>query len=159
MCAYELKWMYGGFFILLLISSLSLLGEFNSPFMPMPFYLLASAWAISYFSIIVIPVFYVVELFLVQKASSPGVVVLSLVILVGVLNALDIWLSLTYDLQIKGMNYIRIVVAENVIAFLSLLLFSIYAFRKKTKVLIYSANLLLFILLAWCSFPYLGELP
>ena len=64
-----------------------------------------------------------------------------------------------WDLGVKyqSYEYAQFIAIENVVGFLLVLTMALAGHIKKSRRLILSANITLFILLSWCAFPYLGE--
>jgi hypothetical protein len=153
------KWLYGGALLILIVSGITLLFATPSVFRPTPFYLLISAWLFSYFALLVMPICYAVEFWLVQRSSRNTMTVLVLVVVFGMLNFADIYMSWDDGVKVHGYRYTGIILFLNVITFSIMYILAISAYAKNSKKLLYAVNLILFVLLSWSAFPYLGELP
>jgi len=108
--------------------------------------------------VIVMPLIYLVELKLLSARTNFGVLVLIIASLFSVLGIVYFWGSWGYGVKYQGEVHTRIVAAENIVGFIILFALAYLGMRRKSKVLQYSANLFLFLLLSWCAFPYLAEL-
>ncbi len=87
---------------------------------------------------------------------------IGLIIACSIMAALNVWWFITgwdYGYKYQGPVHTKIVAIENIIGFGFVLLLSVWALIKNNKSGLYIANIGLFILLSWCAFPYLGELP
>lgn len=157
--AVDKKWMFIGAVAIAAVSSLLLTVGVMNPLVPMPLYLVILAWTISYGFIMVLPLIYVIEFKLLSKRNNFGNILLIASLLFSVLGVLYFWSSWEYGVKYQGESHTRIVAVENIIGFLGLVILSYIGMSKESKVLQYSANLFLFLLLSWCAFPYLGELP
>ena len=159
MDAIDRNWMFFGTAAIAVVSSLLLTVGVMNPFVPMPLYLVILAWVISYGFLLVMPsVYLLVFNFLRNKRNfGRGVFIASLVF--SVLSILHFFGSWEYGVKYQGEAHTRIVAVENLVGFIGLLVVAYLGVRKSSKVLQYSANLYLFLLLSWCAFPYLGELP
>ena len=152
-------WMLGGAALIAAISSLILSVGVMNPAVPMPVHLVVLAWIISYGFIVVLPVMYVVQFRLFYKSTNFGKFTLIIAIILSVLNIYYFWGSWEYGVNWQGDTHTKVVAAENVIGFTALIVLAYLGLMRNSKSLQYSANLLLFVLLSWCAFPYLGELP
>jgi len=158
MKSYELKWMVGGGVAILGVSlSLLSVGVMN-PFVPMPIYMVVLAWTLSYGFLAVMPVIYLLEFKLLNRRTNFGKVVLISAIFFSALNAYYFSQAWDYGYDYQGEFHTRVVAAENLVGFTSLVGLAYFGISMNSKMLQNSANLLLFLLLSWCAFPYLGEL-
>ena len=155
----RVKWMYGGAVSIALISSLILTVGVMNPFVPMPIYQVIMAWVISIFSIIVMPSIYLLEMKLISQSKHFSIIVTVLIAILALLNFKYFWGSWYYGYKYQGESHTHIVAIENIIGFSIALAVSIWALKNKSTVPTYIANFMLFALLSWCAFPYLGELP
>ena len=159
----RVKWMYGGALAIVLISSLILTVGVMNPFVPMPIYQVILAWIISIFSILVMPLIYLLEMKLISQSKHFSIIVTALITILALLNLKYFWGAWDYGLKYQGELHTQIVAIENVVGFSIALAISIWSLKNKNKnkntVASYVANFILFALLSWCAFPYLGELP
>lgn len=126
---------------------------------PSPFYLLVLAWAISFLFTLFTPALYLLTLKFSSKSKNFSTIILSLVVALAALNMLYFNGSWSYGTKYQGMEHTQIVALENIIGFSMALLLSAWSHFKKSRAGTYAASFLLFALLSWCAFPYLGELP
>jgi len=155
----ESKWMFGGGLAILGASSLLFLVGVMNPFVPMPLYMVVMAWILSYGFLAVMPAIYLLEFKFLSQRSYFGKVVLISALLFAAFNAYYFSQAWSYGYKYQGEFHTRVVAAENLVGFASLIVLAYLGVSRKSKMLQYSANLLLFLLLSWCAFPYLGELP
>jgi hypothetical protein len=152
--------LFAGALSITLASSFMLLGGFMPLWMaPMPFYLVFSFWLISFGSIFILPVIYIFEVLLLDQTKHLGNWVLAIssgVFFLDFLYLIEAW---EYGFKYQGRDHTMIVIAENLIVMCLILSLILLGFRKKTAIYHRVANLVLFLFLAWCAFPYLGEMP
>ncbi|NQY01981.1 MAG: hypothetical protein HRT76_01760 [Halieaceae bacterium] len=153
------QWMYGGAALLAAVSTIIVLGGGPNAWVPMPLpIVLVAAITLIPFSFVT-PALYI----LVLKLSSSSVhfprIVLYLVAVFGVLNILYFQSAWEYGIKYQGPEHTKIVAVENIAGFGIALAIAITALAKGSRPLAYAANLTLFVLLSWCAFPYIGELP
>jgi hypothetical protein len=151
--------MFGGGLVVLGASSLLFLVGVMSPFVPMPLYMVVMAWILSYGFLAVMPAIYLLEFKFLSQRIYFGKVVLISASLFAVLNAYYFSQAWSYGYKYQGEFHTNVVAAENLVGFASLIVLAYLGVSKESKMLQYSANLFLFLLLSWCAFPYLGELP
>ncbi len=152
----EIKWAFFGSATIAGVSSLPVVTGITSAFVPLPFYMALMAWVFSYGILAVLPLLYLVEFIWLSGKRSFGKVILIMSSILSALNLIYLINSWEYGVRHQGQQYTKIVVFENIIGFGSLITL-IYIGRKvKSKNMLYSANLYMFCLLAWCAFPYLG---
>jgi hypothetical protein len=130
-----------------------------SPLVPMPIYLVLLAWLTSFGFIVFLPVFYVLCAVVLDKSQNAERLVLIFAGIVFLLDMAYLAIAWNYGMRYQGQYHTTFVSIENVIGFGIVVFLSVLGLRKPSKILQQSTNLLLFILLAWCAFPYLGELP
>ncbi len=155
----DTKWMFVGAAAIATVSSLLFSVGVMNPLVPMPFYLVMLAWILSYGFVVVLPLVYLIEFKLLSKRENLGVLVLIIASLFSVLSIIYFWGFWEYGVKYQGKMHTQVVAAENIVDFIALVVLAYLGMSRKSKVLQYSANLLLFLLLSWCAFPYLGELP
>lgn len=154
----EKKWMIIGAIIIAIMSSPLFTTITASPLVPMPFYLIFLALFMSYGFILVLPLIYIIEFKLLYNKKNFGKIVLAMILLFSSLNIYYIWASWEYGIAYQGELHTIIVAIENAVCFLCLIILAYLGVAKNVKKLQYFANLLLFLLLSWCAFPYLGEM-
>lgn len=151
-------WLYLFAIILLAMSAFSILGSNRSPLNPLPFYFYFLVIFISYFSLFVMPVLYLAQIWLLNKAKRLSEIVLILTVGLAVLNFLHIVIAYKYGLVYRGSIYMHIVIFENIVIFLMAFSLAIYGLLKRSEFASNLAILFLFIALSWCAFPYVGEM-
>jgi len=116
-------------------------------------------FAFAYWGLLVIPALYTLELVCLRRSQRLPIAILGLVVFVGLLNAVYFWLAWQDGVMYQGEAHTKIVAGENLVGFGIALAVAMIAVKKQSASAAFSANLLLFVLLSWCAFPYLGELP
>ncbi|QYK02025.1 hypothetical protein [Shewanella psychrotolerans] len=153
------QWMYGGAVLLAAVSGAIVLGRVPNAWVPMPLPIVIVAFVTLILFPFVTPALYL----LVLKLSSSSVhftkIILALVVAIGVLNFMYFQIAWEYGIKYQGPEHTKIVAIENLLGFGVAFVISATALAKGSRALAYTANLTLFVLLSWCAFPYLGELP
>lgn len=155
----EKAWLVGGVVAIVGISSLFFASGVMNPTVPMPVYLVVMAWIISYGFMAILPSVYAIQFGVFYKRPNFGKITFFISILVAALNAYYFFVSWDYGIMWQGEAHTEVVAAENLIGFSFLIVLAALGIKRNSKTLQYSANLLLFLLLSWCAFPYLGEMP
>ncbi|CAB5495870.1 hypothetical protein THERMOT_1042 [Bathymodiolus thermophilus thioautotrophic gill symbiont] len=151
-------WMFFGAVAMAIVASFLFLVDSMSPFVPMPFYMLILAWVLPYgFVIVIMPAIYLIEFKLLSHKKNFGKIILVAASLLFILNILYFWATWEYGALYQGELHVKIIAIENTVGFLSLLLIAYLGIKKDSKIIQYSANLYLLLLLTWCAFPYFGE--
>lgn len=153
------QWMYGGAVLLAALSSAIVFGGVPNVWLPMPLPIALVAFITSILFPFVTPALYLLMVKLSSQSTHFPKIVLVLVALLGALNIIYFQNAWEYGVEYQGPEHTRIVAIENVIGFGIALVMAVVALTKKSSHLAYIANLILFVLLSWCAFPYLGELP
>lgn len=153
------QWKYGGALILTATSLLIISSGVMNPLVPMPLYLVILAWVALYIFPIVIPAIYLFVLMVSSKSQYFSKVVLGLISIISSLNVMYFIYAWNYGLKYQGDVHTIVVALENIIGFGLAMIIAIVAHVKKSKAGTYLANFIMFLLLSWCAFPYLGELP
>lgn len=130
-----------------------------TPWFPMPFYLVLFAWFTLYGSPLLLPSLYFPLGMSLEKAKRPGMWVFTITLGVLVLDLAYLLSAWKHGFRYQGEFHTRLVLAENLIAGSALLALSCLGFRKTSLNYHHAVLLLLFLFLAWCAFPYLGETP
>jgi hypothetical protein len=153
------QWMYGGAALLAAVSGTIVFGGVPNIWVPMPLPIVI----VAFITLILFPFGTPALYLLVLKLSSSSVhfskVVLALVAVLGALNIMYFESAWEYGMKYQGQDHTKIVAIENIVGFSIAAAIAIAALVKGSRPLAYAANLILFILLSWCAFPYLGELP
>jgi hypothetical protein len=153
------KWMFIGAVAIAAVSSLLFTAGIMNPLVPMPLHMVILAWTLSYGLIVVMPLIYMIEFKSLCSRNAFGKIILAAALSFAILSILYFWGSWEYGIKYQGEAHTRIVAVENIVGFLALVILAYFGMRNNSKLLQYSANLLLFLLLSWCAFPYLGEMP
>jgi hypothetical protein len=155
----DIAWMIAGAVALAIVSSLLFTVGVMNPFVPMPLHMVMLAWMLSYGFIFVLPAIYLIQFRALSNRKNFGKVILYTALLLSVFSIFYFWNSWEYGLKYQGESHTKIVAVENLVGLISLVLLAYLGISRESKVLQLSANLYLFLLLAWCIFPYLGEMP
>ncbi len=153
------NWVITGSLLVLAASSILLFTQNPSILSPTPLYMFLLAWAISYGSALVMPILFALQFMLFRQKSKFGISVLLACLILGVLNAWWFFASWEYGNKYQGQFHTKMVALENIIGFGFIITFSLLGYIKNKENFIKIANIGLFMLLSWCAFPYLGELP
>lgn len=159
MSTYNKIWIIGGALLIACVSYLMSTADMMSPLVPMPIHMAMLFWTFPFWAIFVMPVIYVLDCLLVGNRKNFGEILFISSLFLCVLSVLYFCHAWKFGVQYQGVRYTIIVIIENLLGFLELVVLSYRGMKKKSAVLQYSANLLLFLLITWCAFPYLGELP
>lgn len=153
------QWMYGGATLLVAVSGIVFLPGVPNVWIPMPLPLVLVAFTALILFPFITPALYL----LVLKFTSPSVhftkIVLVLVAVMGALNIIYFQNFWEYGVKYQGPEHTKIVAIQNTVGFGIAIIIAVVALAKGSRPLAHIANVLLFVLLSWCAFPYLGELP
>ena len=152
-------WEYGGAILLSGFSSLIFLEGSPEIWVPMPLYMIILGWISPFFIPLLTPVLYLLNMKLFSKSKYFSIITTYLIVFFGVLNLWFFTIAWSYGLRWQGFEHTLIAAMENIVGFGAALLLSIWSHFRKSEAVTYAANLILFIILSWCAFPYLGELP
>lgn len=152
-------WMFSGAAAIAAVASLLFSVGVMNPFVPMPLHMVILAWTLSYGFILVMPIIYLIEFKLLSNRKNFGKIILITALLFSTLSLFYFWNSWEYGVKYQGELHTNIVAIENIVGFFGLVVLAYLGITKKSKIMQYSANLYLFVLLTWCAFPYLGEMP
>ena len=153
------QWRYGGAALLVGISSLILTVGMMTVWVPIPVHLMMLAWTTVVLFPFLTPALYLLTLELAGKSKHFSIIVLGLVIAFAALSAWYFYGSWSYGTKYQGVRHTQVVALENLVGFGMAFCIATWALVRHSKFATYLANLLLFVLLSWCAFPYLGELP
>jgi len=155
----EKLWLIGGAVLIAALSSLILVSGVPTPLAPAPMHLVILLWIIWYGYIAIMPCAYIIEFSLMHQKPYLGKTILLATLVMIVLDIIYFLTSWDYGIRYHGARHTKIVALENVIGLAVQLGLAYWGMKKDLKYVQYSANLLLFLLLSFCIFPYLGELP
>lgn len=153
------QWMYGGAILLAAVSAIIILGGVPNVWVPMPLPIVLVAFLALNLFPFVTPALYMLVLKFLSPSTHFIKFVLGLVFIFGLLNALYFQSAWEYGVKYQGPEHTKIVAIENVVGFSLAMAIAVVALVKSSQSLALAANLLLFVLLSWCAFPYLWELP
>jgi len=153
------NWRLSGIFSLVLLTLLTLKTGYMNPLVPMPFYLVFLTWIILYGVIAVMPALYIFHFLFVFSRENPARAIMISTAVFSLLNIIYFWNCWIYGTRWQGAFHTRTVALENLVGFAAVLVFLVVGKRRFPRHYLYASHLLLFILLTWCAFPYLGELP
>ena len=157
--ANDLSWCVRGAIAVGIVGAVVFFVGFPSVVAPVPIYLLLLAWTMSFAAVLVLPVIYFLSAYYGSRIQSYPAWVIALILLIA---ALDVWYfteAWGYGIKWQGATYTHRMAILNIVSLGTVSIIGAWgAFRnsiKATKI----AHLCLFIVLAWCAFPTLGELP
>lgn len=147
----------------LIVAIVQILGLFipmvPSIYFPAPVYILLSLMLGLIVFPLVLPVFYLLTSIYGFRRPTIGRTLLIVVGGLSVLNAVWILSCWEYGEKYQGLHHTQIVAIENAIGFSALIGITLYGYWNKSIGMLRVSNFVLFFLLAWCAFPYFGELP
>jgi hypothetical protein len=153
------QWKYGGSALLAVVSGTIFLGGVPNVWLPMPLPIVL----VVFMTLILFPFLTPALYLLVLKFSSPSLhftkIVLVLVVVISAFNIMYFQNSWEYGVKYQGPEHTKTIAIENIVGFGIAILIAVVALAKGSMLLAHVANFLLFLLLSWCAFPYLGELP
>lgn len=153
------QWMYGGAGLLVAVSAVIVMGGVPNVWVPMPLPIVLVAFLTMVLFPFVTPALYMLVLKFFSPSRHFSKVVLALVVVLGILNILYFQSAWDFGVKYQGPEHTKVVAIENIVGFGVVLLLAVIAIAKGSRPLALTANLFLFVLLSWCAFPYLGELP
>ena len=145
--------------MLLGLSAMTPLSRLMSPVAPMPFYLVLLTWLMSFGSVLVVPAIYAVTFPWLCKSARFGAITLAFVLIVALLDALWFRSNWAYGVEYQGLHHTRTVAIENALVSVVAVGLAVLGRARKTQAAFSASYLLVFAGLAWCAFPYLGEVP
>lgn len=155
---YPRQWMYGGVGILIVSSSSILIGGAPNIWAPLPL----PIYFVIFIVIVLFPFVTSMAYWAVLKFVSPSrhfsKVILISVLCLAFLDAWYFYSQWQHGVEWQGIEHTKIVALENAVGFGLVLVLSFLALIRESRSLALTANLLLFVLLSWCAFPYLGEI-
>lgn len=126
---------------------------------PMPLPIVLVGFITSVLFPFVTPALYLLTLRLSSVSRHFAKIVLALVIVLSALNIMYFHSAWEYGVEYQGFEHTRIVAMQNIVGFSIAMIIAVLAIVKGSSSRAYAANFFLFMLLSWCAFPYLGELP
>ena len=126
---------------------------------PVPVYLLLLAWTISFVAVLVLPAIYFFSAYYGPRIQSYPIWVAALTLAIA---GLDVWYFTemwAYGIKWQGADYTYTMVALNILGFGTVGLIAAWAVLKNSMQAAKIAHFCLFVVLSWCAFPVLGELP
>jgi ACR3 family arsenite efflux pump ArsB len=107
---------------------------------------------------VVLPGLYIIGLRLFWNRTNLGAIVYGLVITFFLLDVL--WLAMSWSLGVsyQGLIHTALVTAWNAVGLAVVFALSWYGFRNASKRMHVASFTGVFVMLAWCAFPYLGEM-
>lgn len=152
-------WKYGGAIFIMATSSLIVVFPVMNVFAPMPFYLVILAWFTEHWFMAVTPSLYFIILLFSKDEIIFRKIIFYLTVFISILNFTYFYFAFSYGVTYQGLQHTIAVGIENLIGFSVVLVLAKKALVKSSRHIAYLANFILFFLLSWCAFPYLGELP
>ncbi len=155
-----LQWLGIGIIVTFLSSAITFVPNVPEPWAPMPIYLAFLIWVVGPGALAVFPSLSVLFWWLVSRYShrfSFAQLILNSAVFSFNLG----WLYVSYDYgtRYQGETHTILVVVVNVSLFLLLIASSWIAWQRQSEILTRVNSLGLLVLLSYCAFPYLGEMP
>jgi hypothetical protein len=134
-------------------------GNGTNPLFPAPLHHFLLWQLISFGYLLVVPMIYALGLITLWNSKIFGPFVITCISVVAALSI--IWFVVGWELSLtyQGARYAWTMLVANFVGLFISLALSIEGWRRKSKSLQVSAYFSLFILLAWCAFPWLGGPP
>ncbi|HZF28240.1 MAG TPA: hypothetical protein VE907_03920 [Gammaproteobacteria bacterium] len=151
-------WLCIGATLLVALGSLVQIVDSPTLLVPMPLHQVILAWTTGFGQLAVLPITYVVTLALLWDSDALGEFVQVASIVVLVLNVLYFVTSLGSGLRHQGSLHTFVVAGYNVVGLAAVVALAVLGRQRDAKQLQVAAYLILFAMLSWCAFPYLGEL-
>ncbi len=151
------RWIFaGGLFTLLLTLAPILWGV--TFLAPTPFYLIVAYWTLPPL-VALLPALYMGSVVLTFRYGAWRIVLLVVALVLSALSVAYLYRSWDNGLRYQGGLHTKLVILENAVGWFAVVCAGTIANVTKSRYVTLVANLLLFAVLAWCAFPYLGELP
>ena len=126
---------------------------------PAPIFLVILAWIIWLFALLVLPAIYFATAYFGMRWSRYPALVLGMVLLFAALNIWYFVNAWSYGIKWQGESHTYAVTIINAICFAIVGILAVLGVAKNSMNAARNAHLALFVVLSWCAFPYLGELP
>ena len=161
----EFRWLVLGTGVLVLLSVSTILGNLPAPWAPWPTHqivlgLLAQGRFLELLlPVLLVPILYSATGVTLWNAKNSGVVVLcvsSAFLIVSVIYLVGSW---SYGVRWQGLSHTIIVSAVNIVGVSIVAALAWLGFRQGSKRRQREAYFIMFAMLSWCAFPWLGELP
>lgn len=152
-------WEFGGAILLFGVSLMIFSPNVMNIWVPMPIYLVILAWVATPLTLFLTPALYLLSTKLSGKSKYFSIITISMIVIFAILNLWYFYGSYSYGIKYQGLEHTQIVFIENIVGFGVALLLAAWSHFRKSQAGTYAANLIFFILLSWCAFPYLGEMP
>lgn len=152
-------WLFGGTAVVVLFCASLMTARVMTPLVPMPTHQVLLAWTTGFLYLLVLPIIYFASLPALWNATRRGEIILALIALLAVATIYWFMASWEYGYKYQGATHTQLVATENAIGICAAAGLSVAGLLKKTRTMQLAAYLLMFVLLSWCAFPYLGELP
>lgn len=130
-----------------------------TPWAPWPIYQVLLAWTTGIGFLLVMPVIYVGTALWFWDSPDRGWKTFWVSAAFAVLNVAYLVSAWDDGTRWQGAMHTRIVVAENAVGLVIVLVLALMSLRPRAQLLQSAALFLVFAMLSWCAFPYLGELP
>ncbi len=153
------RWLICGTLLVLAVCATLIMGRVPTPFTPMPLYQVLLAWTTGFGFLAVLPAVYFVTFAFLWDSKRFGEIVLVVASLIAILSVLWFVNAWDYGERYQGPRNTLLVAIENIIGFAVVITAAVVGIRRRSKHVQAGAYLVLFALLSWCAFPYLGELP
>jgi hypothetical protein len=150
---------YGGAVVLAVLCSSVRWSGVMTPWAPWPVYQVLLAWTTGIGLLLVMPAIYVGTALWLWDSPNRGRKVLWVSVAFALLSV--VYLANAWDVgaRFQGATHTRIVVEENAVGLIVVLFLAVIGLRPRAQQSQIAALFLVFAMLSWCAFPYLGELP
>ena len=126
---------------------------------PVPLYLLLLAWTMSFVAVLVLPVIYFLSAYYGSRIQGYPIWVVALTLLIAGLDAWYFTEAWAFGIKWQGAGYTQTMVILNILSLSAVSFVAAWGVLKNSMKAAKIAHLCLFIVLSWCAFPVLGELP
>jgi hypothetical protein len=126
---------------------------------PVPLYLLLLAWTMSFVAVLVLPAIYFLSAYYGTRVQSYPTWVVVVTLLIAGLDAWYFTEAWAYGIKWQGAAHTQTMLILNILGLGAVSLVAAWGLLKNSMKAARIAHLCLFIVLAWCAFPVLGELP
>lgn len=148
-----------GFILLLALCFYSVNQTVMSILSPMPIYLVFLTWISKTAAIITLPVIYLIFSLLLMNRPNFQKILRYLALFLFALSVLYFFLYSDVGIQVQGWAHLLSVIVFNILLYglIFSILYGIILKKFEHKDIL--ASVAIFVVLAWCGFPYLGEIP
>ena len=161
----EFQWLVAGTGALALLSASTIFADLPAPWAPWPTHqivlsLLAEGRFLGLLlPVLIVPILYLATGATLWNAKNSGVLVLCASSVFLIVSAIYLVGSWPYGVRWQGLSHTIIVTAVNIVGLSVVAALAWLGFRQGSKPVQREAYFVMFAMLSWCAFPWLGELP